>query len=63
MPITVISMNLLLGLALVKRKYSKLSICQSAKTSSLSNNSSVVCDIFNQNLCIRGECKKSHKCR
>lgn len=56
-------MNSLLGLALTKTKHSKLLTCQSVRTGSLINNSSVVCIAFNKGACKWKKCGRFYKCK
>ncbi len=62
-PTTVIGMNSLLGSASAKRKPSKSPTRRSARTGSLTNNPSVVCDAFNKGSYTWGGCERLHKCR
>ncbi len=62
-PTTIIGMNLLLDLALAKKKRLKLPGRRSAKTGSSTNNLSVVCDAFNKGSCTWGRYERLHKCR
>lgn len=63
-PKTVIGMNSLLGAAKRKRSRSPPSRRSNKQSAdSVSNNPSVICDLFNKGSCTWGGCERAHKCK
>ena len=62
-PMTVIGMNSLMGSTKRKRSKSPLARREGKQTGSTTNNTSVVCDLFNKRSCTWVGCERPHKCK